>query len=166
MDRGWRPLARLPRDAFRQWKGPVKLEAAAGAERSPSKACMAAQKKFSEFCGSSREVPARSPPEDPRLLTTPSLRASDLNPGRGLFVFNFEILRANARGNGPQTAQGFKPLPPAPARGRHREFRRKRFKTLLPANATCEPRVACCPRYHRRCEPADSSRSRCGTYAV
>ena len=42
--------------------------------------------------------------------------------GGGLFKLNFEILRGNARrGNGPQTAQGFRPLPPAPARGRHRD---------------------------------------------
>jgi hypothetical protein len=29
------------------------------------------QKKFSEFCGHSREVTTRSPPEDPRLFDRP-----------------------------------------------------------------------------------------------
>src|SRR6266849_8430150 len=65
--RRWRPLAR-PR-CFSRSEGPVKLEAGARAERSRSKAVrMAAQKKFLEFCGNSREVPARSTLEGSRVL--------------------------------------------------------------------------------------------------
>jgi hypothetical protein len=42
------------------------------------------QKKFSEFCGNACGAAQRSALEHPRLLTAPLLRASELNPGRGI----------------------------------------------------------------------------------
>jgi hypothetical protein len=67
----------------------VKLEAAAGAERSRSKACAwLLKKKFSEFCGNSREVPTRSPPETCRDLTPLPLRTPDPISVVG-FLFEF-----------------------------------------------------------------------------
>ena len=99
------PRAVAPRIAIWRQEGPTKFVALSPA-RLPSK------KKFSEFCGNARVAAARSAPEIVRDLIPPA-QNSRPNLASGLFVFNFEILRANARcGTRSQSAQRFKPPSP------------------------------------------------------
>src|SRR5436305_10006487 len=82
-------------------RGPAKFVTLSPA-RLPSK------KRFSEFCGNARVAAARSAPEIVRDLIPPA-QNSRPNLASGLFVFNFEILRANARcGTRSQSAQRFR----------------------------------------------------------